>query len=238
MSDGDAKRDWVQRVLGVTFGAEVGDRAVAAQGTRLAAVEEGFAAAVRANPDMRSGLTASLAMAQELMAAGNAARAKLVLDRMEAMLAKPEEAQAKPPLPVSGESYYELIAGDGQLVAYRKALLAWDGAKKKARSQLDGLKGEIAKQAPGLARPAEMVDRVMTRLSEDLDDTVDAAMNAADLGARAQLHRHAAELARGYLMRVNFDPAFRLVDTNPVKKLDVRGTLSDGLSQVLAALPA
>lgn len=234
----DAQQDWVARVLGVAAGPHEPLPAVdEAASLRLSRLQARFPGAVHANPDERSRLTAMMAMANELVMSGDT-RAAGVMDRLEKALGAPAGVEAAPKLPVSRQSIYELVGGDGQLVEYRKALLAWNTARRSAQDQIKALKSEIGAAAPALADAAGVVDGVMARFGDDLGNAIDDAMTATDLGARTQHHHHAAEIARAYLMQVNFDPVFKTVDTNPVRTVSLRGTLGDALSKVIAAIPA
>lgn len=204
---------------------------------RLARIEPLYLRIVAGHPAERTRISATMSLAIELIDSAEFDRAAATLDRLEKLLASPGEPELKPVQRTSDEPYYNVISGEGQLVSYRKALLAWDAARKSARIQLDGLKTAIANTAPGLAKSAEILDGVLDRLDTQLSEAIDAAINAQGLGLRAREHARAGELARSYLMTVNFDPVFSTVDRNPVQPLTLRATLGAALSQVVAALP-
>ena len=204
---------------------------------RRASIEPLYLRTLASNPADRTRITATMSMAIELIDSGAFDRATTTLDRLEKLLANPGEPDIKPVQRKADEPFHKVVGGDGQLVKYRKALLAWDAAKKAARSQLTGLKSTIAGKSPLLASSAEVLDGVMNRLDEELEDAINAAMNAEGLGLRAREHARAGELARAYLMSVNFDPIFTAVDRNPIQPISLRATLGAALTQVVAALP-
>jgi len=204
---------------------------------RISSIEPLYLRTLASNPADRTRISATMSMAIELIDNGAFDRATTTLDRLEKLLANPGEPDIKPVQRKADEPFYKVVGGDGQLVKYRKALLAWDAAKKAARTQLAGLKSTIAGKSPLLASSAEVLDRVMDRLDEELEDAISAAMNAEGLGLRAREHARAAELARAYLMSVNFDPIFTTVDRNPIQPISLRTTLGAALTQVVAALP-
>ncbi len=204
---------------------------------RMSSIEPLYLRTLANNPADRTRISATMSMAIELIDSGAFDRATTTLDRLEKLLASPGEPDIKPMQRKADQPFHKVVWGEGQLVKYRKALLAWDAAKKAARTQLAGLKSTIANKSPVLARSAEVLDRVMDRLDEELADAINAAMNADGLGLRAREHAMAGELARAYLMSVNFDPIFTTVDRNPIQPLSLRTTLGAALTQVVAALP-
>ncbi|HEX5325935.1 MAG TPA: hypothetical protein VFW75_04640 [Acetobacteraceae bacterium] len=236
---GDAeKQAWIERVLGFRIGdAAAGPAPADALRNRFEQLESTYLQAVARDPPNRTALNAVMAFVTEQMEAGATDRATSGLDRLEKMLADPAAA-TKPTVRPTDESLFAVVRSDGQLVAYRKLLLVWDAAKKQAQGQIDGLKTAIGRASPALAKSADILDGVMGRLNQGLADAIDAALNASGTSERAREHARAAELARSYLMIVNFDPVFQLVDRNPVTPLTLRATLGDALKQLVAALPA
>ncbi len=230
MSEATARREWVERVLGVTVTAPRG------LDVRFAAVEQTWLKAMAADPPNRTRLSAMMAFITEQMAEGDAGRAGAALDRLEAMLATPD-APSRPGAKGSGEALSAVVRSDGQLVAYRKSLLAWDAAKKSAAQQLTDLKGAITTAWPALVQAAGVVERAMDQLNTGLSQAIDAAINAKGTSERGRQHAFAAALARSYLTRVTFHPAFALLDGNKLMPLRLRATLGDALKQVVAAIP-
>jgi hypothetical protein len=127
---------------------------------------------------------------------------------------------------------------DGKLVAYRKLLLEWDAAKKKASAQIAKFRDTVSAEFPDLAGAARSLDQVMERFNEGLADAIDDTLNAANEAQRERHRDRAAAIARRYFMQVKADPLFRHVDENPVGPLTVRATLGDTLKKLIAALPA
>lgn len=204
---------------------------------RLAQIEPTYLSVLADNPTERTRIMASMSLAIELNDEGEFDRASITLDRLEQLLANPGQPDQKPKVKKTEEPYSNVIGGEGQLVKYRKALLAWDSAKKSATSQLAGLKSAIADKAPALASSTDILDRVMDQLNDELADAINAAINADEMVLRIRAHERAGELARNYMVTVNFHPAFEAVDRNVVQPLKLRSTLSAGLAQVVAALP-
>jgi hypothetical protein len=241
MSDTDAKRAWVHRVLGVDPGEAPSEPDVVALRGRLQALEASYLGRLRGNPPDRTLLVATMGFAAEQCDAGDARRAGIAVSKLEALLAKPpgDGASAAAPVIVGTEiSLYDTLRGPGQLVVYRKILLEWDAARKQAHRQIADLKKKIADTDPRLARSADMLDSIMSRLGDGLADALDAAINADGMGPRASAHVAAGASARSTLMMVSFDPVFRLVDRNPVQPLTIVATLGTALKNLVAALPA
>lgn len=243
--------NWVQRVLGVMLSApaqsagagkaDAVDREPDIPGAqtlqrRLDELEPAYLRVMRLDPPERGKLSASLALAQETLQAGNLGRCAASLDTLEKLLGTQGNA-ARPVVRPSDDSVGDIIRSEGQLVAYRKMLLEWDAAKRQAREQLDGLKQEIASRAPALAESAKVLDGVMLRLNDGLSEAIDGAIKARDSNVRVDLHNRAAELARSYLVTVNFDPVFKLIDQNHIRPLTLRAVLGGALKHMVSALP-
>ncbi len=118
---------------------------------RLAGIEPIYLSTLAGNPADRTRISATMSMAIELIDNGEFDRAATTLDRLEKLLANPGEPDIKPTLRKTEEPFYNVIHGEGQLVKYRKALLAWDAAKRSAASQLANLKSTVAEKSPSLA---------------------------------------------------------------------------------------
>jgi hypothetical protein len=123
------------------------------------------------------------------------------------------------------------------VVAYRKLLLEWDTAKKRAGSQIAGFQQAVLKDYPDLAKAAGQLDQVMQRFNEGLADALDGAISAENGAEEDKFNRRAVEIAQRYFLMVKADPLFRHIDENPLAALTVRATIGDTLKKLLAGLP-
>ena len=123
------------------------------------------------------------------------------------------------------------------VVAYRKLLLEWDTAKKRAGAQIAGFQQTVAKDYPDLAKAAGQLDRIMQRFNEGLADALDAAISAKTGAEEDRFNQRAAAIAQRYIVMVKVDPLYRHIDENPLTPLTVRATIGDTLKKLLAGLP-
>lgn len=126
----------------------------------------------------------------------------------------------------------------GRFVNHAKAKLTWNSVRQKVKADLQALEQAIRDEyghrqdVPDLATKLRKLDTVLATLDESLSTTLDDALNAPDLAARAALHDKARQVVARYKAFVDTDPLVAAIDSNPFVPLNTHATLSKTL-QVL-----
>ncbi len=127
---------------------------------------------------------------------------------------------------------------EGRFVHHAKARLTWSAVRQKVKADLQALEQAIVAEygnrqdVPDLAAKLRKLDTILAALDESLTKTLDDALNAPNLAARAALHDKARELVARYQAFVSSDPLVAAIDRNPFVPLTTHATLSKTL-QVL-----
>lgn len=225
----------VEQLLDATAAApekKEGVPALDAFTARLAAlmphIKQALAAGGPAGPDIK----AKVAEAGVLARQGHLEQAQALLDALEALLGRGTGSTSTPTGAREGEPH-------PGIVSYRKALLAWDGAKKKARADIQKLRAELMKQRPGHAEAADALNHALDALNAGLADQIDKAMSASKDGQRLRHQAAALKLALNYRSFLEGDAMIEDIDDNPLDvKVDAGKTLLDGLAEVITSLEA
>jgi hypothetical protein len=125
------------------------------------------------------------------------------------------------------------------LVAYRKALVAWDGAKRKARADIQKLREALLASHPRQTAAADALSGALDALNAGLADRIDRAINAAKEEQRRRHQAAALKVARNYRKFLEADPLLEDIDDNPLDvKVDAAKTLLGALDEVISSLEA
>ncbi|MCW7539690.1 hypothetical protein OOT46_17775 [Aquabacterium sp. A7-Y] len=185
---------------------------------RMAALEPRVLAALQAQVGPSSKIRALAEFAREKAQGGNFKAALQALDALDTLLlALPAAAPGSTDLPP---------------VDYAKSRLAWDAAKKKVQTELTTLEQAILDQyrdSPVFeelsVKVREKLGGVLQSFAEDLSDTLDQALNAAQADERRRHHQAAAAAIRTFLDRAANDSFLAQLDANPFVSVQARATL-------------
>lgn len=148
---------------------------------------------------------------------------------------------------VTAPSWDDGIAGipvSGLSFAFRKARLEWSVARSTARSGLEKLQAglrDALKDHPQFTAMDQAISRLseaMAGLDDRLDDTLDAALNAADPGKQAEHRKAALGIIVEYQRVVDNDPLLVRMDDNPFMKVAVQAVLANQLASMARELAA
>lgn len=211
MSDTAEKSAWIKRVLGVEVAETVITDPLVAFTARLSTML----------PAIRAAGSAAKQIQQQVAQAGNAAKqadftaANALLDQVAASLRPPS----------------------GDLVAYRKSLLAFRQASAAAAAQVGALRRAVQTEKPEQETMVDDLADTLRDYSTRLLDAVDDALNAsADEAAavsaafRQQLNDYAADLTASKLVAHAENNPFGV----PVAITSILGT---ALSAIRTAMP-
>ena len=207
-------------------------KALAAQLDKLQAFDGPAGAGIKGRVDAATQALKdrdSAGAAKQLDQLEQIAKAIVAKKAAKAAAASATAAAAPPAAPTA-------VPADGKLVAYRKLLLEWDQAKKKAGAQITQFRDSVVSEYPELGSAARSLDQVMQRFNEGLADALDDILNASSGAQRDRHTERAAVIARRYFAMVLADPLFSHVDQNPLVPLTLRATLGNTLKKLIAAL--
>jgi hypothetical protein len=170
-----------------------------------------------------SAIRSGVALAQERAGDGDYASALRVLAGLETMLKQGEIAEDDTP-----------SAG---LVEYRKKLLAFDTARKKAEGQIKAMAAAIVQEVPDETEVAEEMSEQLEDQMEGIQILIDQAIDAAkddrasvDPSLKTEIRKVIADLESSNLLQE--------LEKNPLGiAVDIRKTLTDALKQVLESMP-
>lgn len=137
---------------------------------------------------------------------------------------------------VLGVSFGRAAPASGPLVGLQRARVAWDIARKQARTEVEKLETAILARVKGypfeqeVAASTHHLFAMFATLDERLIDRLDQALNAPDPAVRAQLQKTAASVAGEYLAFVNGDKLLQAIDNNPFHPIAAHKTLSATLT--------
>jgi hypothetical protein len=124
------------------------------------------------------------------------------------------------------------------LVAYRRTLLEFDGAKKTIFANIDALKKKIPSELPDEADFADRLAEELHDMLEEIDDAVVDAMNAAQDEAEPVTPAVKASITNA-LTQLQSSPLVKHVDGNPFGvNTAIESTLGAALNKVTKAMPA
>jgi hypothetical protein len=229
------KRDWLERVLGIQLeggsgaAADNGLAERAAMRSRLKAATPAIETAVRRNGASAGQIRNLARTAGELMLGPgfDPAQAAALLDRIDALLA--ESADAPPGL---------------SLVKLGKSRIEWAGLRDRAHADIERLQSALLdefrdddEQQPALAKAIGALDGVIEQLNADLENQLDAVLNAADPAERGKLIATAKTTMNRFTGFVTGDPVMSKLDGNEIlPDLKVTGPLTAKLQEISASL--
>ena len=123
----------------------------------------------------------------------------------------------------------------GGLIEYRKALLAYDAAKKAVTGQIEALAGAIGGELPAEAAFVAELRQTLVTLNERVGDAVIDALNSAG-DARTGANAAAVSAMEGSIMELETSALVRHVDNNPLVPVSVRATLGGALRAIVATV--
>ena len=134
-------------------------------------------------------------------------------------------------------------AGEHGRVAFARARLAWEGAKKQAASDLASLRQAVEgdaneENAAIFATAVRQLEQVMAHFQEGLGDTLDDLLNADDPGRVAALKARSRQIVDRYLALIGSDPVLAHLEHNPYMAAPVAATLRSPLENIRAQLDA
>lgn len=197
-------------------GDEAEDPAKAAYGERLALLQVRIDQALKAQHPDATRLGAVATFAEEKAGKQDFAAALKALDMLEKLLGA---AVPAPP------------AQAGRFVHHAKARLAWLATRQRVAADLKKLEEAILlhyrdePEGNDLAQRLRKFDTLLLALDSSLIDTLDAALNAADMAQRAALHEQAQGILRRYAEFVRSEPLLPALDENPFLALNTHQTL-------------
>ncbi len=230
----------VQQHLGAaTDGAdEEGQARLYAQ--RRKALEPRVLAALKANHGDVSKIRAVFAFVQEKGDAGEYARALAALDNLEKLLPPPGASTSTPSARVEKPASPKPVSN----VVFQQSRLAWDTVRKKTHTDIEALKAAILKESErdqrlsliraGLSR----LDRILERLDTRLSDKLDEALNAPTPEQRQHLNGEASRIVGEYRGFVETEPLMEMIDDNGFLPLTVRKSLLSTLDVLADKLGA
>lgn len=117
------------------------------------------------------------------------------------------------------------------IVAYRKALLGFETARKIVAGQIAALEKAIPETLPDEAELARSVAARLAEFTDEIGDAIDAAINAAK-SEREPYNDTTRQMIASYLQELEADPLVQHVDTNPFHPVDMRDTLGAALGAI------
>jgi hypothetical protein len=121
-------------------------------------------------------------------------------------------------------------------VAYRKALLSWDFAKRRSAERLAALRRSLLEEYPEESDAAARLDGVLASLNEGLADALDEALSTGETAERRAAAGRALSIARRYQAFVSTSPLIQHIDRNPYLDTGIQQRLSDALEQIIGHL--
>lgn len=128
-------------------------------------------------------------------------------------------------------------------IAYAQARLAWDGARKRAQTDVANLEKaflEMFKSDPNFAdlqKKIRKLDSILSKFDESLGDTLDKALNAADAD-KPKFNQEALAIVKKYQAYVDGDAFVKGIVANPLVKMNFQADLSSTLAQMAQQLAA
>lgn len=121
------------------------------------------------------------------------------------------------------------------LVAYRKALLGFEQARKAVDGQIETLRKTLVATMPHEEALAARLAEDLAALNEGVGDAMDAAMSSAE-DDRPAANPDAVEELKAYIAELTRNPLVRHVDANPFVPTGVAATLKAALDRVIATV--
>jgi hypothetical protein len=181
-----------------------------------------------ASGDTEAALVKLSEQAAALLASGDLAGAKVLIEQLRAGMAKAQEEQK--------------AAGKGG-VAYAKTRLIWLATRKKLNEDLEKLHAEITSTYKGIPELGEIdkkyqstVGPILETLDEELADKLDEVANEADATKRAKLIEDAKKVIDRYQKYINSENLFAELDANPFVPLSIRDTVGKTLTAIAATV--
>jgi hypothetical protein len=117
------------------------------------------------------------------------------------------------------------------LVAYRRALLDYARAKSVVAAQIQALCRAIPADLPDEADLAGQLAEELEAINDDIGDSIDEAMNAAQ-SEREPYTVQTKRLLDRYIAELNSDKLVSHVDANPFVPVQIVATLSAALTEI------
>jgi len=137
---------------------------------------------------------------------------------------------------VLGVTVPDAPKGDGgSLVAYRKALLEFEAARKTVDGQIEALRQAVGNKMPAETEMAEELAEQLADLNENVGDAVDAAISAA-ADERAAANAQAVAELQAYVEELARNPLVKHADGNPFIPVSIAATLTAALKKVAATV--
>ncbi len=118
------------------------------------------------------------------------------------------------------------------IVAYRKALLGFEAARKAVGGQIAALEKAIPATLPDEAELARAVAARLAEFTDEIGDAIDAAINAAQ-SEREPYNDTTRQIIASYLDELDDDPLVKHVDANPFHPVAMRATLGAALGAIV-----
>jgi len=194
----------------------------------LAKLQPRIDGALKAGAAESTKIRALLAFAAEKSEAGQAKAAVAALEQLAKLLGATggaADAPAPAPAPTVPKGF----------VNQARTRIAWQQMRLKLKADLELLERTILAEYKNVENFAELqtslrtFDTLMTGLDESLADTLDAALNAADMAERLRLHQEARVILARYIAFVGSSTLLRGLDGNPFVPLTTHQTLVRGL---------
>jgi hypothetical protein len=166
------------------------------------------------------------------------AQANDLLDNVESLLKETQTGET------NGAQAGDQPGKPPSLVVLQQSRLAWDQTRKVIQAELQKLEKsvvgtcqgdeevDVAEVSGNVKRLFTILDNLDTRLSDKLDE----ALNAADPRPRAQLHQQARGIIGEYLAFVNGDALMADIDDNGFTPVAVRKTALNALNLLSSKL--
>jgi hypothetical protein len=166
------------------------------------------------------------------------AQANDLLDDVESLLKETQTGET------NGAQAGDRPGKPPSLVVLQQSRLAWDQTRKVIQAELQKLEKsvvgtcqgdeevDVAEVSGNVKRLYTILDNLDTRLSDKLDE----ALNAADPKPRAQLHQQARGIIGEYLAFVNGDALMADIDDNGFTPVAVRKTALNALNLLSSKL--
>jgi hypothetical protein len=194
---------------------------------RHQALEERLAAALKDPARDASRLRAVSAFAAEKAEAGDFDAALKALKQLEDALAA---------APAAGTAEQQGAPYKG-IVAYRKALLEFDQAKKAVDAQVQALAKAVVGRSPVYEDLADAIEDQISGLNEEIGDAIDEAMSVSGNQAAPVTDAVKASIQK-YLNDVAASPLVKRADSNPFGvNVSIEKTLVAALQHVRQSLP-
>lgn len=171
----------------------------------------------------------------EAVKAKKPAVAEQVLKGLEALVEKasavPGNASASVPVNAPAVQLEKVKEAPQGMVDYAKCRLAWGAARQKVAGELQALEKAVLDEYKDSKAFAELqvgirrFDSVLAGFAENLDDLLDAALNAKGPQERQAHHARASEVTRRFLAHASNDPFIAKLQANPFITVSLKTSL-------------